>query len=266
MTGGRRLNAAIASRHLRLHALNELQYRTNFFLQVLQSASQVAGALVSVGLIYGHVDELNGWTRPQLFAAIGVYTLLGGVMRAFIQPAMMRLMNDVQSGTFDFALTKPADAELLVSVRAVDVWQALDVIIGAVIVSIAITQLSGSIGPGDALAFAGLLVAGTVIIYCVWLSIAAATFWFVRVDFVDALYVGIFRAAQYPIGIYPAWLRVSLTVVIPLGVAVTAPSAAITSRLDAATLVVAAGVALLSLLISRIVWRRGVRRYSGASA
>jgi ABC-2 type transport system ATP-binding protein len=41
---------------------------------------------------------------------------------------------------------------------------------------------------------------------------------------------------------------------------------AITSQLDAATLLVTACVALLSLLVSRIVWRRGVRRYSGASA
>ena len=30
------------------HVLNELQYRTNFFLQLLQSASQVAGALVAM--------------------------------------------------------------------------------------------------------------------------------------------------------------------------------------------------------------------------
>ena len=92
--------------------LNELQYRTNFVLQLLQSASQVAGALVAIALIDERVDELNGWTQPQLLAAIGVYTFLGGVMRAFVQPAMMRLMDDVQSGTFDFALTKPADAEL----------------------------------------------------------------------------------------------------------------------------------------------------------
>jgi ABC-2 type transport system permease protein len=257
---------AIVGRHLQAHVLNELQYRTNFFLQLLQSASQVAGALVAIALIYGRVDELNGWTQPQLLAAIGVYTFLGGVMRAFVQPAMMRLMDDVQSGTFDFALTKPADAELLVSVRAVDIWQTLDLVIGAIIVGVALAQLSGTIGVGDALAFAGLLIAGAAIIYCVWLSIAAAAFWFVRIDFVDALYVGLFRAAQYPIGIYPAWLRVSLTIVIPLGIAVTAPSEAITSRLDASTLLVAVAVAVLSLLLSRVVWRHGVRRYSGASS
>jgi ABC-2 type transport system permease protein len=262
---GESRRGAIVGRHLQAHVLDELQYRTNFFLQLLQSASQIVGALVAVALIYGRVDELNGWTRPQLLAAIGVYTLLGGVMRAFVQPAMMRLMDDVQSGTFDFALTKPADAELLVSVRAVDIWQTLDIVIGAIVVSIALAQLSGTIGAGDALAFAGMLVAGAVIIYCAWLSIAAAAFWFVRIDFVDALYVGIFRAAQYPIGIYPAWLRLSLTIVIPVGIAVTAPSEAITSRLDASTLLVATAVAVVSLLLSRIVWRHGVRRYAGAS-
>ena len=31
------------------------------------------------------------------------------------------------------------------------------------------------------------------------------------------------RSAQYPISIYPAWLRIGLTVVVPLGIAVTVP-------------------------------------------
>ena len=44
---------------------------------------------------------------------------MGGVIRATIQPNMERLMGDVQDGTLDFALTKPADSQLLASVQTV---------------------------------------------------------------------------------------------------------------------------------------------------
>jgi len=97
-------HAEVASRYVKVNVLHELQYRANLFIQVFQSASQVAGALVALGLVYSRVDDLNGWTESELLAVIGVYTLLGGVMRTFFQPAMMRMMEDVQQGTFDFAL------------------------------------------------------------------------------------------------------------------------------------------------------------------
>ena len=53
-------------------------------------------------------------------------------------------------------LTKPEDSQLLVSVREVRIWQAVDVIVGAVVLAFAIAQLETGIGPGPALSFAGV--------------------------------------------------------------------------------------------------------------
>ena len=50
-----------------------------------------------------------------------------------IQPNMQRLMEDIRRGTFDFVLTKPEDAQVLVSVREVRIWQRVDVLIGLVV-------------------------------------------------------------------------------------------------------------------------------------
>ena len=44
---------------------------------------------------------------------------------------MMRLMNDIEQGTLDYMLTKPENAQLLVSVREVRFWQIVDVLAGA---------------------------------------------------------------------------------------------------------------------------------------
>src|SRR5205823_14194241 len=131
--------------------LNELQYRVNFFLNVLQALIQVATGLVVISLVYSHTARLNGWTEPELLSLLGVQILLGGVIHTFVQPNMERLMEDVQQGTLDYALTKPEDAQLLVSVRQVRIWQLVEVVSGLVLLIVGLTGVDSSVGPTEAL-------------------------------------------------------------------------------------------------------------------
>jgi ABC-2 type transport system permease protein len=57
-----------------------------------------------------------------------------------------------------------------------------------------------------------------------------------------------------------------LTLIVPVAFAVTVPAEALTGRLDWPTALAALGLAALLLIVSRVVWRIGLRRYSGASA
>jgi ABC-2 type transport system permease protein len=57
-----------------------------------------------------------------------------------------------------------------------------------------------------------------------------------------------------------------LTLIVPVAFAVTVPAEALTGRLDWPTGLAALGLAALLLIVSRVVWRIGLRRYSGASA
>ena len=103
--------------HLRISIANEMQYRVNFFLQLLQSCVAVATGLIGLWLVFSHTRALGGWSEPELLAVMGVYTLMGGIIQAAIQPNMQRLMDEIRQGTLDFALTKPVDAQLLISIR-----------------------------------------------------------------------------------------------------------------------------------------------------
>ena len=99
-----------------------------------------------------------------------------------------------------------------------------------------------------------------------WMAVACSAFWVVRMPFMEGFFYYVGRSAQYPISIYPGWLRIGLTVLVPLGIAVTAPAEAITSRLTWQTTAVVTAVMIACAVISRVVWRRGLRRYSGASS
>jgi ABC-2 type transport system permease protein len=246
--------------------LNELQYRVNFVVQLFQSLIQVGTGLAVLALVYSHTDELNGWSESELLTVLGIQILLGGVIRAGIQPNMQRLMEDVQEGTLDYALTKPEDSQVLVSVRQFRIWQLIDLVSGAILVSVGLTGVERSVGVLDALAFAGALALGALMIYCFWLLITTGAFWVVRMDHVLELFEGVYQTGRWPVGVYPGWLRYTVTFLVPIAFAVTVPAEAVTSRLEPQTLLLSLGFAATMFAFTRWFWRFGLRHYSGASA
>jgi ABC-2 type transport system permease protein len=197
---------------------------------------------------------------------MGFHILLGGVIRTVIQPNMERLMTDVREGTLDFILTKPEDSQVLVSIREVKIWQAVDIAIGLAVLGFVVGQLRTTLGPVQALGFVVALLLGATMIYCFWLVLTTAAFWIVRMDEIHELFDGIYQSGRWPVTIYPSWLRVSLTYLVPIAFAVTVPAEALTARLTLETLGLAAAFAVGLLVATRWFWRFGLRRYSGASA
>jgi ABC-2 type transport system permease protein len=256
----------VALLHLRVGIMTDLQYRVNFALQVLQSLLSLAVGLVMLTLVYSHTTELNGWSQPELLAVLGVQIVVGGFIRALIQPNMMRLTEEVRDGKLDHALTKPVDAQMLVSVRQVEIWQAVDVLTGGAVIAVALVRLESDLGLLDILGFAVALVFGAVLLYCFWMLLATLAFWVVNLWHLPDLFDGVFQTGRWPVGIYPTWLRFSVTFLVPVAFAVTVPAEAVTSRLEWQTLALAAGLAILFFAVTRWFWRFGLRSYTGASA
>jgi ABC-2 type transport system permease protein len=250
----------------KLGVLNELQYRVNFFVALLQAAIALVTGLVVLALVYSHTNELNGWSQSELLCLLGVQILMGGLIKTSIQPNMTRLIEDVREGKLDFALTKPEDAQVLVSVREVRIWQVVDIASGLIVLGVGLSRITSEVGLADAGSFAAALLIGALLIYCFWLIVATLAFWVVNMWHAVELFDGVFQTGRWPIGIYPGWLRYSVTFLVPVAFAVTVPAEALTSRLDWQTFVLAIGFALVLFAFTRWFWRFGLRRYTGASA
>jgi ABC-2 type transport system permease protein len=251
--------------HWRVTILHELQYRVNFFLQLFQSSMSLAVGLIGLQLVFQHTPTLAGWRQAELLLVLGAQMLLGGWLRASVQPSMERLLGEIQEGKLDFALSKPVDAQILVSIRETRVWQLVDCGLGLAVLGYAATQLPNIHWPAVLLA-ALLLGCGAVMLYSFWLVLSTIAFWATRVENALELFQGLWQAGRWPVTIYPDWLRYTLTFVVPIGFAVTLPAEALTARLTWPTFVLAIGVTLCLLGFSRWFWLRGLRAYGGASA
>jgi ABC-2 type transport system permease protein len=244
----------------------ELAYRANFIWQLFQSMLSLGMSLGGLAVVFSYTDTLRGWRPDEVLALVGVYFLVGGLIGLVIQPGIEQFIESVRDGTFDFTLAKPEDAQVLVSIQRANIWKLIDILMGAGVVAVALARLGEKLGGGHAAEFVAMLVAGGVIVYGFWIILATLSFWFVRVENLLTIFQSMYEAGRWPVSLYPGWLRYGLTFIVPVAFATTVPTEALTGRLSWQTVLMAIGLAIAVLAVSRVLWRAGLRRYSGASA
>lgn len=260
-------------RYLRLLALfagTELQfaleYRVNLALETLQMLVVVATSVGAVLILFAYTQVMNGWTLGQMVVLLGVYYIVQGVEELVLQPSFQRFMEHVREGTLDFVLLKPISSQFMVSFRHFQTVQTLQALVGVSVTVAGLFMLSADVTPWTALAFALTLACGFVLIYALLLVLSTLAFWFVRVDNLLAIFWAFIDAGRFPIDIYPGWLRLTMSTVVPVGIAVTVPAKAIVGLIDAPALAAVLGATAVAWVVSRAFWRRGLRAYTGASA
>ncbi|HEY4723322.1 MAG TPA: ABC-2 family transporter protein, partial [Anaerolineae bacterium] len=172
---------------------------------------------------------------------------------------------DVWSGRFDFTLLRPIDTQFFVSLRQWHLFGLIDLALGLGTLVVAVTQLGQTLSPAHLLEFLVALVAGVAIVYAVLLIFTALVFWSPGLLF-TWVFDAIFQLARYPIGVYPGWLQLVLTWVIPVGVMTTIPAEALSGGLQPGVLLGSVILAAILLMGASLLFRWGLRRYKSASS
>ena len=250
----------------RVNVAGELAYRINFFINLFQSILGLGMSLAGFAIIFSFTTTLGGWRPEEILALVGVYVMIGGIIRFAIQPGMEQLIQSVRDGTFDFTLTKPEDAQLLAGISRIGIWEIINICLGFSLLVIALIRIGNRIGGLQAVEFLAMLLTGSVIIYSFFLILTTLAFWWVRVENILVIFQSMYDAGRWPVSLYPGWLRYGLTFVVPVAFATTIPVEAFTNRLNWVTLLTAFVLAIALFIASRMFWKLGLKHYSGTSA
>jgi ABC-2 type transport system permease protein len=242
----------------------ELQYRGNFIASLLGTIFWLGTALLTVALFFSHTAQLGGWGFWDVVVLLGVFNTLTGVIETVLRPGIGRLAQDVRSGALDLVLVRPVDAQLFTSIRRIDVWRVSDIVLGLALTGYALAHIGRSPSTLAVVAYALTLSSAVAVVYAIWLALMSLAFWFVAVENLSALFDGVYEAARYPVSAYPGALRFLFVYLIPIAWTTTIPASALTGRLDWRTAIVAVGVGVLSLVLTRLLWRAALRRYTSA--
>jgi ABC-2 type transport system permease protein len=247
---------------------NELAYRANFWISLLHSVLGLVTGVLGLVVLFGQVQTIRGWDLPSTLALLGVYLALSALRDLFLGPSLEALAGmdgEIWTGQFDFTLLRPVNAQFLASVRHWRPFALVDLVLGLGVLTVAAIQLQQSLTPARLSAFLVTLFVGVAILYAILLAFSAFTLWSPGFLF-TWLFDGLFRMARYPVGLYPGWLRVVLTWIVPVGVMTTVPAQALTGALSPTMLIGSVALAVVLLLGSSALFHLGLRRYASASS
>ena len=258
--------ARILSSLLKINLQQALAYRSDTLLSVFLSVFWMGWDLVQLQIIFSNTRSIGGWGIGELIALLGVFRLTNTLMNALIWPNTERFNSSIRDGSFDYNLLQPLNSQFQVTFSRMVIWQSWEVLLAGILVVAGIRMSEQIPGTLHLLSFLVLTGAGIAVIYSLWIVMIALTFWFIKLDNNVTILAALLDAGRYPATVYPIWLRMIVTFIIPIALATTVPIQALRGDLTGAQVLMYLGIAAGSLFLSSSIWKAGVRRYSGASS
>ena len=243
-----------------------LAYRSEAVIEILLDLIWLAWELVSLQIIFSNTVSLGGWGRGELIALLGVLLMVNTFLAMIVWPNTEKFNTSIRDGSFDYTLLQPINNLFLVTFSRITVWRLLDLFISITLIMIGIRINGDVVTPANVLLFALLALSGILVIYSLWLVLIGFTFWFTKFDNNVTILQALTDTGRYPATVYPWWLRIVVTFIVPIALATTIPIQALRGDLGMQQILVFFGIGFASLIIATQVWKAGLKRYSGASS
>lgn len=222
--------------------------------------------LISAIILTTKIDSIGGWSRTDLILLSAMYNVVMGTFYVFVAPNFHDIPEIIQYGRLDLFLASPMDAQFLLQWRTVNLGGLGRLILGFIAVSILLAREGISASPLTILTAAFCVILSCLFLYGVWASVSCLLFWQSRLNnVIDLLYTttGFGRYPRETLASVPILLTLVAT---PFFLTVSTPTRILRGAIHPQDVLLLCATACSTLLLSRIMWKMGLRGYTSASS
>lgn len=243
-----------------------LAYRADALVNILLNLMWLAWELLGLSIIFSNTETLGGWGFGELLALLGIFKIVHTMMMTLVWPNTEKFNQSIRDGSMDYTILQPVSSMFLVTFSRINIWRFWDIPVAVTLIVIGINRAGDVTTPLSILYFLLLIACGAVVIYSLWIVMIAFTFYFTKFDNNVTLLQALLDAGRYPVSVYPPWLQVIVTFIIPIAIATTIPVRGLRQDLGQWQVLMFVGIAIASFLVASQIWKFGLKKYSGASS
>jgi ABC-2 type transport system permease protein len=251
---------------LRFSLSRAMEFRVDFYFRVLMDVVFYVVNIAFFSILYRHTSLLGGWDLDQIYVFVCCYLFVDALHMTVFSNNMWWLPIFINRGDLDYYLVRPVSSLFFLSLRDFAANSFLNLVIASGLVGWALVRYPHPLTAGRVVAFLLFLVLGTLLTYMTRLLFIIPTFWLHSGKGMLELSWTLTTLGERPVQIYDAWLRRTLTTVLPLAFLATVPASVLFDGLTAAKLLLALAVITGLGAFDLWLWQRGLRAYSSASS
>src|SRR5260221_9714535 len=214
-------------------------------------------------LIRQNIQHFAGYSTDQIIIFFLTYQFLDTVSQV-IYRGVYEFSWQVRSGELDFYLAKPISPLFRILTGRPDVLDAIFLIPTTALSIWIAAHLGQSFTLSSVLLYLALVINGFLIVTSLHILVVCLGVVTTEVDNAIMLYRDMNSLARFPVDVYKEPFRTILFFVVPIGMMNTIPSEALLNVKLTYTLPIVFGVGLGFFLISMLVWKLSLKKYTSA--
>jgi ABC-2 type transport system permease protein len=259
---GLRRHARLLGLYFTQYAKARLEYRADFFSAVFASFLGTAASFAFLLIVFSRVSALKDWKFEEMVFLYGFSLLPLGIFNVFSWNLWMFADRYLIEGRFDRVLLRPVSSMFQVLFESFRRESIESIVTGIVAVVWSSRRLGIRFDAADVLLFSVWAISGGVIYVAIFIGLTATSFWIEDRIGISPPVFNLMQFGRYPLSIYDAWVRFTLSFVIPFAFASFYPTARFLKRPEYLPEFWAVPiVAAISLSIALSLWKSGVARY-----
>jgi ABC-2 type transport system permease protein len=243
----------------------DLTYRAELVADATFTALTTAGTLVTLAAVYRYVGQLAGRSPGEAVVIVGTFLVVNGLLLAFVEPNLeLFATTQILRGGLDEILLKPASSLFLASLGKARPRALVDVVVGVGVAAVGAGMDDGVSAAGVGL-WLLLVGVGFAVAWSLRVLLAVGAFWAPGLE-TGVFFLSLWQLGRFPVSVYAPWLRILLTYALPLALVASVPARAMTGHVSLIVMFGAGAVAAACVLVVRLAWGAGLRRYTSATS
>ncbi len=245
----------------------QMEYRFNFIGNLAMETGYLFVKLSYVVVVYRSGVTINGLSPDEILLFIGTFVGLTGVYAGMFMINNFRLRGKIKDGELDLLLTKPVSLQFMATLRQADVTIfSVDVIAGAIMVSIAWARLAIPLTLATLGGYLAFLVISCLVSYCLFLLPQIFSFWLLNTSAIAEITDSFWDFNNMPMDIYYPWIRQVGVFLLPIFVITNFPPMFLLHKMPSSYLAWSLLLPFILLALVRGLWSKGLRSYNSASS
>lgn len=241
-----------------------MEYRTSFLFSIVANFFDFMFGLLQYLVFFSAAKSIANWNSYEILTLYSVFMNIFALHFIFLYPNLVEIGEMVNSGKLDLILTKPISSQLVLSFKKISL-QELGSLLTANVLLLWLF-FNGHIQASfiNFSKFFVAIICSMSIVYAMFLFLMSLAIKIEKLDNMSNLMWSIFSFCRYPVGIYPKWLKLLFTSLIPIAFVSTVPARTLLGTESWQTIILGICLTITMLILSRVMWVYSLKGYSSA--
>jgi len=241
-------------------------HRFNLLMSALGNIIWTVGQVISLNFIFEKVQDFQGWSINDMILLLGFGQLFVYLMFILYWDNHAMLQAKIVAGEMESYLTKPINLKFFLSFEQVSIAQIIPFIFAVIPLLIIGVRDLRVVGSVDIIFCIIVLILGSLIIFFLNLLLAGLNFYTDDATSIRDMVMNTTDMSRIPLTFFPGSLQLIFVFFIPLAFVTYYPALILKAPQNMILIVVVELLVLLGFyLVSKYVWKYGLKRYTGAA-